>query len=234
MKPIVSKTDHGFQLLLEGKPVRTPLGTTFSSWFETIIDEAGSDILRFGLDPMFSLSMFSLQASYLDYGLASTIGQIIEDLVYCLESDLFFDPPAPSFAATRPRVGPETTTPEAFRSGLASLQRRQLISVVMASDHLGSAVLGWKVVSGQANPIPLIPTFCFAQKKPPIRLPNLPVERGQSQPSAIPVRSGNRCESPCAPPHCHRPAVELTRCETWIALDKLLRFSKFPEEGESS
>src|SRR5512138_2591217 len=131
-------------------PVRTPMGTPMVSRHLALAEEVAADVARWGADPTAKTTSFSLQASYLDFGLRVRREVLEENTTAIWPDDLFVQrPPEPRLAAALvPLWGPRGDLDRpAFRESLRALGLRRLLACMTAGQVLRSAVLGREVVT---------------------------------------------------------------------------------------
>ncbi len=218
-----------------GEMLRTPGGTPVVSRFRELADEVAADVARFGPDPTAKGSTFSLQASYLDFGIPVRRDALEENTAAIWPDDLFVVRPAlPEFAGPLLALwGPAPTDQAAFRAALRPLSRRQLMTVMMAGNVLRSAVLGLRVVTTADDLAPLARGAC---ERSFVALGGGAVpERGQvrKEGSHGRFRPTDMDEATCVPCCGGRDAGgERFRsgCALLELLARMRRFAGFPEE----
>lgn len=207
-------------VLLDGEePVRTPRGTPVVSRHRALLEEVAGDVARWGTDPTAKTTTFSLQASYLDFGLRVKREVLEENTASIWPDDLFVRRPAdPAQAATLLALwGPADLARDAFRAALARATLRQLMAAMTAGHVLRSAVLGLEVVTTGRDLVPLTRGAC-GRFTPSAR--HTPTDRDEPF-----------CAACCGAPDVD-PAAFRARCALFPLLDKLRRWSAFPEEVE--
>jgi len=244
MEPAVYSQGDRFVLAIAGSPVRTPLGTLVTSRYAELLHEAAAEIRHLGTDPKIATSMFSLQVSYLDYGLASSREELVDSIISGLEDDPLCRPPEDSLLAQglSQVFGGPARDEMAFRAALESLARRALIGVVMAGGDLGSGLAGLEVLRGEVPVAPAARALCQYRRalRPALR-PSPPASSSGEASLAAILSPAGRCRVPCRSPgpvSCSRnQRPEAARglvgdhpCEVAVVLDKILRFSRFGEE----
>jgi hypothetical protein len=218
-----------------GEMLRTPGGAPVVSRFRELADEVAADVARFGPDPTAKASTFSLQASYLDFGIPVRRDALEENTAAIWPDDLFVVRPAqPAFAGPLLALwGPAATDRAAFRDALRELSRRELMTVMMAGNVLRSAVLGLRVVTTADDLAPFARGAC-ERSFVALGRGALP-ERGQvrREGSHGRFRPTDMDEATCVP--CCRGEVVggerfLAGCALLALLAKMRRFAGFPEE----
>jgi hypothetical protein len=189
--------------LLDGdEPLRTPRGTPVVSRHRALLEEVAADVARWGRDPTAKTTTFSLQASYLDFGLRVKRFVLEENTAAIWPDDLLAR-----------ELGKEE-----FRAALSRLPLRPLMAAMTAGHVLRSAVLGLRVVTTGDDLVPLTRGAC-----------------GRFSPTAFHVPT-DRDEEYCAGACCGAAVVDppafRDRCALFPLLDKLRRWSAFPEEVE--
>jgi tetratricopeptide (TPR) repeat protein len=231
----VERFGEDFVLVKGGGPVRTPLGTPLVSRYEELVCEAAKDVAAMGADPTEQFSMYSLQASYLDFTLRRPRPQLEEGLVHGASSDLWFNRPAfpPMDMALAQLWGPARR--ESVRElprGLQMLSLRELTAAIVARANLNSAQLALEVLASAGDIVPLAKGACASHfdaliaRHAPGPAINLRDESAWRRP---PVNSDPATCNACMsgdPGQLHDPS----RCELHGHLLLLRRFAKFPEE----
>jgi hypothetical protein len=214
-------------------PLRTPMGTPVVSRHRALAEEVAADVGRWGADPTAKTTTFSLQASYLDFGLRVKREVLEENTAAIWPDDLFVRRPedARLAAVVAGAWGPPPALDRAaFREALRALTLRRLVASMTAGHVLRSAVLGWRVVT---TPDPLEPAARAACGR---WLGGVALAAGLD-----PAGAAARRHVPTGldEPFCARcvaaPAggsVEgfAARCALHPLLDKLRRWAAFPEE----
>ena len=191
-------------------PVRTPARMPVVSHHREILEEVASDVARWGRDPTTKTTAFSLQASYLDFGIPVQ-RRVLEENTFAIWPDDIF---RGEFGLDRDR----------FREALGRITLRQLVATMTAGHVLRSAVLGLHVVTGEDDLVPLTVAACGFSPEgaggSPVRGRHVPTDRDES--FCLACRTG---ESP-------DPATFRSRCALFPLLATLRRWSAFPEEVE--
>jgi hypothetical protein len=150
-------------VLLDGEaPLRTPGGSPVVSRHRELAEEMAADVERHGADPMAKVSTFSLQASYLDFGIPVRREALEENAASIWPDDLLVvRPTRPAFAEPLLRLwGTPPTDRAAVRESLRALTLRQLMATLMAGNVLRSAALGVRVVTTDDDLAPLARGAC--------------------------------------------------------------------------
>jgi hypothetical protein len=148
----VVRTGQYYAIVSDGKPVRSPLGKPHFTAFRWLAEDLRDDFNRFGPSPPGAISLVTLHSAYLDY--AANVPRRL------LESDLLsrYDP-VMDFALDRPQdrtaeamltvwFGPVLPC-EQLSAWLRAASTRQLVSMTMAADVTGSALIAYRVLAGE-------------------------------------------------------------------------------------
>lgn len=218
------------------EPVRTPMGTPVVSRHRGLAEGVAADVARWGVDPTAKTTTFSLQASYLDFGLRVKREVLEENTAAIWPDDLFVRRPAPpGLAAALERLwGPPVPGLDRarFREALRALTLRQLIASMTAGHVLRSAVLGWLVVTTDRDLAPLARGACgrrFAA------LASACGAEGELAPSRrhVPTDMDEAtCVRCCSAPGGEVEGSFRTGCALLPLLERLRRWAAFPEERE--
>jgi len=193
-------------VLLDGEePLRTPRGTPVVSRHRALLEEVAADVDRWGADPTAKTTTWSLQASYLDFGMRVKRAVLEENTAAIWPDDVFA---ARSVDLDR----------DAFRESLARATLRQLMAAMTAGHVLRSAVLGLRIVGTGDDLVPLSRGAC-ARVTPSAR--HTPTDRDEPY-----------CAEECCGATVVDPDRFRARCALFPLLDKLRRWSAFPEEVE--
>jgi hypothetical protein len=192
--------------LLDGdEPLRTPRGTPVVSRHRALLEEVAADVARWGRDPTAKTTTFSLQASYLDFGLRVKRTVLEENTAAIWPDDILVRDPADGDR-------------DAFRSELARATLRQLMAAMTAGHVLRSAVLGLRVVTTGDDLVPLTRGACG---------------RFSTAASHTPTdRDEPFCAEACCGREAVDPVAFRARCALFPLLDKLRRWAAFAEEVE--
>lgn len=216
-------------------PLRTPGGSPLVSRFRDLVDSAATDVARHGADPMARVSTFSLQASYLDFGIPVRRDALEENAASIWPDDLLVVRPVqPAFAEPLLALwGPPPADRAAFRESLRGLTLRQLMSTLMAGNVLRSAVLGVRIAATADGLAPLARGAC---ERSFVSLgAGAAPERGQVRKdgSMGRFRPADMDEDACAA-CCAGEVVEgerfLAACALIPLLGTMRRFGAWPEE----
>jgi hypothetical protein len=145
------------------EPLRTPMGTPVVSRHRALAEEVAADVARWGADPTAKTTTFSLQASYLDFGLRVKREVLEENTAAIWPDDLFVRrPEEPRLAAAVEALWgpPPALDRAAFREALRALTLRQVVASMTAGHVLRSALLGWQVVTTARPLSPLARAAC--------------------------------------------------------------------------
>ncbi|MGB8933429.1 MAG: hypothetical protein WCC48_19455 [Anaeromyxobacteraceae bacterium] len=215
------------------QPVRTPMGTPVVSRHRALAEEAAADVTRWGADPTAKTTTFSLQASYLDFGLRVKREVMEENTAAIWPDDLYVQrPAAPELARALRERWPELDLDRAaFRESLRKVTLRQLVAVMTAGQVLRSAVLGREIVTGSGELVGLARGACGRY---------FDALQARTVPTAVvPTRRHvptDMDDAWCAGRCCASAKVEgelfVTRCALFPLLDKLRRWAAWPEEVE--
>jgi hypothetical protein len=234
MQVEVAQLGEWWAVVAEAEPVRTPMGTPVVSRYEKLAREVAEDVARHGPDPTVKTTMFSLQASYLDFGLRVRREVLEENTAAIWPQDLFVQRPSkePLAAALRALWGESGLDRSAFRDLLRRATLRQVMASMTAGQVLRSAVLGWQVVSTPSDLAPLTLGACgrhFAALQSRVGAGEEPPASARHLPTGMDdAYCAGRCCAPGAGPDGDFPA----RCALFPLLDKLRRRAAFPEETE--
>jgi hypothetical protein len=213
-------------------PVRTPMGTPVVSRHRGLAEEVAADVERWGTDPTAKTTTFSLQASYLDFGLRVKREVLEENTAAIWPNDLFVQRPAdPALdQPLRALWGAVPFDRDAFRELLRGCTLRQLMAAMTAGAILRSAVLGWTAITTDLPLAPLARGGCgrwFDAR--PAGLPGGAHRVGGGSVRHVPTDMDEAfCRRCCAGEAADEgfPAG----CALHPLLDKLRRWSRYPEE----
>ncbi len=222
------------------KPVTTPAGTPVVSHHRELIDEVASDISRRGADPTSQATMYSLQASYLDFGLTVLRPALEENIEAIWPEDIFIQrPPSPEYSMPlRALWGPVAIDRPGFRKELQSLSLRQLMATMQAGNLLRSAVLGVKIAKGQEDLVPLVIGACdlfFTSIGRGINRGAGAINFGGSSGRYGPSDPDEAyCSQTCCSGKMKDRDVFRKRCGFYPVLDTMRRWAAYPEEIEKT
>ena len=204
-------------------PVKTPAGTPLVSHHREIAEEAAADVARWGTDPTAKTTTFSLQASYLDFGIPVKRHVLEENTASIWPDDLFVQRErTPELAdALRGLWGPVDLDRAAFREALRKLTLRQLMATMTAGHVLRTAVLGLRVVTTDA-PLPPLAVGACGRRFP---------STGRHEPTD---RDDAYCAGICRAGTADDLEQFRRRCALHPLLDKMRRWAAFPEEVEKA
>lgn len=232
MKVWVQELAGWWAVVSESGPVRTPMGTPVVSRHRALSDEVASDVARWGVDPTAKTTTFSLQASYLDFGLRVKREVLEENTAAIWPNDLFVQRPAePALAralfALWGSVDPDRGR---FREALRQATLRQVLAAMTAGQVLRSAVLGLEVVTTSRDLVPLTRGAC-GRHFDALRQATAP---GHAAPGRhVPTGMDEAyCEGTCCAAGAAVGDGFAERCALFPLLDKLRRWGSFPEEAE--
>jgi hypothetical protein len=214
-------------------PIRTPMGTPVVSRHRALLDEVAEDLARWGADPTAKTTSFSLQASYLDFGLRVRREVLEENTAAIWARDLFVQRPAePALArALLGLWGDGATDRAAFREALRDASRRQVIASMTAGHVLHSAVLGHRVVTSDAPLPPLVRGACGRH------VAALEAAEGLASSASaarhVPTDMDDSCCAACCAARGGQADASFpARCALHPLFEKLRRWSGFPEETD--
>jgi len=221
VKAEVAQVEGWWAVVSGGEPVRTPMGTPVVSRHRALAEEVAADVSRYGGDPTAKTTTFSLQASYLDFGLRVKREVLEENTAAIWPNDLFVQRPAdPEHQRTLLALWGETGLDRAaFRGALRTATLRQVMASMTAGQILRSAVLGWVVVTGGGSLIPLTLGACGRHLGGTLR----------HQPTEM---DDDYCAGSCCAAGVGPDGAFAARCALFPLLDKLRRWAAFPEEME--
>jgi hypothetical protein len=234
---ITSVQQHGdwFAVLSGGEPVRTPMGTPMVSRHRALAEEVAADVARWGSDPTAKTTTFSLQASYLDFGLRVRREVLEENTAAIWPDDLFVQRPTePRLAAALERLwGPVDGALDRarLREALRAIPLRQLVALMTAGQVLRSAVLGREVVTSGRDLAALARGACGRHFEAVVRSLGLaPDPRPRRHvPTDLDEELCARC---CAALGGEAEASFPGRCALVPLLEKLRRWASYAEEVE--
>lgn len=228
----VQQFDAWWAVLSDGAPVRTPMGTPVVSRHRALAEEAAADVGRYGADPTAKTTTFSLQASYLDFGLRVRREVLEENTAAIWPDDLFVQRPAdPALAEALLALWGEAALDRAgFREALRGATLRQLLSAMTAGHVLRSAVLGHLVVTTDRPLAPLARGACGRHYAAlAARLGGAGSGPGRHVPTEM---EEPFCEACCRGDAEETDASFRALCAISPLFEKLRRWSSFPEEVE--
>jgi hypothetical protein len=103
----VERFGSDFLIVSGGLPFRTPTGTPVVSACPELLTEVANNLQRHGSDPTKQFSMYSLQASHLDFTLRRPREALQSELVEEAPRDLWFSRPAYGVIGFRCAAAPE-------------------------------------------------------------------------------------------------------------------------------
>lgn len=233
----VAQVGEWWAVVSGAEPVRTPMGTPLVSRHRALAEEVAGDVARHGVDPTAKTTTFSLQASYLDFGLRVKREVLEENTAAIWPDDLFVQRPADP-ALQLPLLtlwGRLELDRTAFRDALRKVTLRQLMAAMTAGQVLRSAVLGWVLVTTDRDLVPLTLGICgrhFSAIRAGAARGAAWVEVGgklRHEPSGM---DDAYCAGVCCAPGGGPDERFTARCALHPLLDKLRRWAAFPEEVE--
>jgi hypothetical protein len=221
VKAEVAQFGEWWAVVSGGEPVRTPMGTPVVSRHRGLAEEVAADVSRYGSDPTAKTTTFSLQASYLDFGLRVRREVLEENTVAIWPNDLFVQRPADlELQLTLLALWGKADLDRAdFRAALRTATLRQLMASMTAGQILRSAVLGWVVVTGDRSLVPLTLGACGRHVGG--RLRHQPTEMDDDY-----------CAGICCAADGGPDGAFAARCALYPMLDKLRRWAAHSEEVE--
>lgn len=224
-----------YAVLADGEPVRTPLGHPVRSVSRELMEAVADDIRRDGPDPEGRLSLFGLQAAYLDLA-ASTLRADLEAEAAdgWDDDDLVHAPPRP--AALAALWGKPGLDPDTFETGLESVPLRALLSVMRSGSRFKSPVLAYLLLARHRAILPLAMGNCarLLDHLAAVEGEEVPASAARFRPEAV---DEDFCRTHCldnADRTDEDEALFRERCPSFQALEVLRRFAAFPEEPEPS
>jgi hypothetical protein len=233
----VTPIGEWFAVVSGGAPVRTPMGTPVVSRHRPLAEEVAADVARYGVDPTAKTTLFSLQASYLDFGLRVKREVLEENTAAIWPDDLFVRRPAdPELAVTLEALWgkPELDRP-AFRGALRGATLRQLMATMTAGQVLRSAYLGWIAVTTDRDLVPLTLGACgrhFSAIRARAERGTGTIDGGGTVRHEPTEMDGAYCAGVCCATGGGPDEAFPARCALHPLLDKLRRWAAFPEEVE--
>jgi hypothetical protein len=216
-------------------PIRTPMGTPLVSRHLALVEEVAADVARWGTDPTAKTTAFSLQASYLDFGLRVKREVLEENTAAIWPEDLFVQRPADrgvaaALAALWGELEPGRDRLR-FREALRGLTLRQVVACMTAGHVLRSAVLGFEAVTTRRDLVPLARGACGRHFEALVRaVGGDAAAAGRRHVPTDPDEGG--CAACCAAPGGEVGPSFTSTCALLPLLEKLRRWSAFPEEVE--
>jgi len=176
--------------------------------------------------------MYSLHATYLDFGGMVPREELIASIAGLWPSDLFVHRPAdPDLAMPLLALwGPLKVDRAGFVEALGQLKLRQIMAVMVAGATFGSAVLGLKVVTTQDRLDDLARGACgrfmsFLQSQ----VPNGVCFGGSNRREPWDMDEAY-CAEHCCVKRPRKDARFADRCEVCVVLSMIRRYSTFEEE----
>jgi tetratricopeptide (TPR) repeat protein len=234
----VERFGNDFLIVSGGLPFRTPKGTPVVSACPHLLTEVATDLQRHGSDPTKQFSMYSLQASHLDFTLRRPREALVAGLAEDAPRDLWFNRPAfpPMQLAMDELWGPcSLAALHTFPSVLRDLSPRQLTAVTVARANLNSAQLGVEAAASTRSLVSLAMGACeqFFEKLISARAsqaPNITNLRDESAWRRPPTGVEEACCAACMSDAGVADAERASHCEIHGLLQLLRRFAAFPEE----
>jgi hypothetical protein len=219
-------------------PVLTPMMTPVHSRHRKLLEEVSRAIAKHGDDPEAAFSLYSLQASYLDFGLQVARAELERSVLQIWPDDYFVQrPPDPRLSMPLLALfGPIGMDRAGFAEVLERLRLRQLMSLMVAGRTLGSAVLALRAVEGGQPLTPLALGACarffdkLVERSMGDGCGGFGGETGRVDPWGADYEYCKRvCCSKKGPGKTLDP-----RCPVLQKLETLRRFASFPEEGDEA
>lgn len=232
MRVSVEQVADWFAIVTPEGPVRTPMGTPVVSRHRALAEEVAADVERWGADPTAKTTTFSLQASYLDFGLRVKREVLEENTAAIWPDDLFVRRPSdPRLAAALDRLwGTASFDRASFREALRGMTLRQVIASMTAGQVLRSAALGMEVVTTSRDLVPLTRGACGRHVDAIVRtLDPAPAVGGGRRHVPSDMDEGC-CTACCAAVGRDVEADFRDRCALYPLLDKLRRWAAWDEE----
>lgn len=231
MQVAVQQLADWFAVVTPDGPVRTPMGTPLVSRCRPLAEEVAADVARWGADPTAKTTTFSLQASYLDFGLRVRREVLEENTAAIWPDDLFAQRPEdPGLASAIGALwGPVALDRPAFRDALRTLPLRRLLACMTAGQVLRSAVLGLEVVTTARDLAPLARGACGRHHEALARAAGADPASRRHVPTDMDEPS---CAACVRSPGGEVQASVLSGCALLPLLVKLRRWSAYPEETE--
>lgn len=233
MQVTVTQLGEWFAVVAPEGPVRTPMGTPVVSRHRALAEEVAVDASRWGADPTARTTTFSLQCSYLDFGLRVRREVMEENTAAIWPDDLFVRRPEdPGLAAALASLwGPLGLDRPRFRDALRSLTLRQVIAAMTAGQVLRSAVLGFVVITSARDLDPLVRGACgrhFEALARPLGVDPAAAVARRHVPTELDEAA---CAACCAVPGGPVGPSFDAGCALLPLFEKLRRWAAFPDEG---
>ena len=234
----VQRLEDWWVVVAGEEPVRTPAGTPVVSHHRELIDEVAADIAKYGSDPTAKTTMYSLQASYLDFGIPVKREALEENTASIWPDDLCVHRPAsPEYDMPLLALWGRIDLDRAgFRDALRKLTLRQLMATMTAGQVLRTAVLGLKVVTTDRELVPMAMGACdryFTSLGKGMTLSKGYWQVGGSSGRHSPTDMDKTyCSRTCCAGKVKDLAKFRERCALYPLFDKMRRWAVFPEEVE--
>lgn len=220
-----------YYLIRDDKIVMTPMHSKVYTHHKELIELLQNDATKYGTDPTRTTSMVSLQFSYLDFAAKAAPEELQMYILSKYGDDIFFDRPAdPQFMFFMMNCfGPIDQDPKNFGAlakNLYTLNRRQLLTIIVASANLGSAILGYKLIMGVLKPESVSIGLCPYIAEKMVQNEGMFMFGGTPSKYAPAFRDEAYCER-CL--QGKRVKID-QNCGIYNVLKSLIDFAKFPEE----
>lgn len=231
--------EKGLYFLRSGKNyVTTPSGNRLSSHHLPLMREIAKDAEAWGTDPTAATSMVSLQSSYLDFGLRFLKEDMLNDFLDGWKMDIFFQRSAdPEFLIMQSALyGPLQNAGDSLVSRIRSFNLRQLMASIVCKMNMGSAVVAAMVVADIRGVYESARGLCtrhvthhmkeIMQNAGGILIGGNPAEL-----LYVPEKYDETLCKKCLQDNdTFTEEMFLSKCGVTIVLDKVKRFSTFPED----
>ena len=232
-----------------GTVMTTPGGKELRSRFPNLLNEVKEGLETFGPDPSAGCSLYTMLASYLDFGLSNTKDSLINAILSDMENDRAFDIPAdPEFQYLRGcymnssferwGVAPGFAPPDypglchLVKPELEGLSLRQIMTIVLFVTHHHSSTLGLALVEGTIELSDLAQGLCdlLASWNGVGRIGDS-FDWNEWEEQYDPI---DYCRDVCCKyGDTEYPIILNGRCLMLQDLEKFRRFSRFPDEPVS-
>ena len=236
----VEQVGDDFVVMYEGHPLRTPRGGIVFSRYMALVEEVVEDVRLQGDNPTTQFSMFSLQASHLDFTLPGPRASLEAGLLDGVQTDIWFNRPAfPLMEMALDSLWGhlDRDARGRFLSTIRGLTRRGLTAAIVSRSNLNSSQLAIDALTSGKKVAGLGMGACEAYFE------SLVVRFASNETQAVDLRDRSLWRR--APSHpdsdfCSacRSGEELTEsarsahCEIQRFIQLLKRFERFPEEPE--
>jgi len=146
------RTGQYYAIVCDGVPVRSALGRAYLTGYRLLADDLCDDLKLCGLPAAGSASLAALHSNYLDHGANVPRGQLESDVLTRYDRALDFALDRPQERTTQAMMsawfGPVASL-EAFSAWLHAASVRQLVSMIMAIEVSGSALVAYRLLRGE-------------------------------------------------------------------------------------